>query len=94
MYLAYNSNLLYHGCIPTDENGDFAKFESDSHDIYSGKALFGGDLSKAEFTYDVEVERKPMSPLEKILDDSSKSMNLYYKAMDAIHKAKKEKEND
>ena len=26
--------------------------------LYNGKALFGGDLSKAEFTYDVEVERK------------------------------------
>ena len=62
--------------------------------INSGFALFNGDLSKAEFTYYVEVERKPMSPLEKILDDNSKSMNLYYKAMDAIHKAKKEKEND
>jgi fructose-1,6-bisphosphatase-3 len=23
MYLKHNSNLLYHGCIPTDENGDF-----------------------------------------------------------------------
>lgn len=39
MYLTYNSNLLYHGCIPTDESGEFAKFESDSHNIYSGKAF-------------------------------------------------------
>ena len=39
MYLTYNSNLLYHGCIPTDENGEFVKFESDSHNFFSGKAL-------------------------------------------------------
>lgn len=25
MFLKYNSNLLYHGCIPVDENGDFIK---------------------------------------------------------------------
>lgn len=40
--------------------------------INSGFALFSGDLIKAEFTYEVEVERKPMSPLEKILDSKKK----------------------
>lgn len=34
MYKAFNSNLLYHGCVPLDENGDFEKVE-----------LFGSELS-------------------------------------------------
>ncbi len=37
-YLAYNSNLLYHGCIPLDDNGDFKQVNL--HGVkYSGKAL-------------------------------------------------------
>lgn len=38
MYLAYNSNLLYHGCIPMTEKGKFASFEVEGKS-YSGKAL-------------------------------------------------------
>ncbi len=38
MYLAYNSNLLYHGCIPMTEKGDFATFEIEGKKL-SGKAL-------------------------------------------------------
>jgi len=38
MYLAYNSNLLYHGCIPMTENGDFEAFEIEGTK-YKGKAL-------------------------------------------------------
>ena len=38
MYLTFNANLLYHGCIPLDEDGNFAKFEIDGSP-YSGKAL-------------------------------------------------------
>ncbi len=40
MYLAFNSNLLYHGCIPLNEDGGFAelKFENDGL-YYRGKAL-------------------------------------------------------
>lgn len=38
MYLAYNSNLLYHGCIPMDAQGNFEKFEIDGK-TYSGKLL-------------------------------------------------------
>ncbi|WP_321287655.1 fructose-1,6-bisphosphatase [uncultured Sunxiuqinia sp.] len=37
-FLTYNSNLLYHGCIPLDANGDFK--EVTLHDKkYKGKAL-------------------------------------------------------
>ncbi len=38
MYLTFNENLLYHGCIPLKENGDFASFEIEGSS-YSGKAL-------------------------------------------------------
>jgi fructose-1,6-bisphosphatase-3 len=38
MYLTYNSNLLYHGCIPMDEKGNFEKFEIEGS-TYTGKQL-------------------------------------------------------
>ncbi len=37
MYLCYNGNLIYHGCIPLDENGDFLMVESGKRVLY-GKA--------------------------------------------------------
>ncbi|MDF2486817.1 MAG: fructose 1,6-bisphosphatase [Herbinix sp.] len=40
MYLSFNSNLLYHGCIPLNEDGSFAKFQFKDDGLeYSGKAL-------------------------------------------------------
>jgi fructose-1,6-bisphosphatase-3 len=38
MYLTYNSNLLYHGCIPLTEKGTFASFEIEGA-TYKGKVL-------------------------------------------------------
>jgi fructose-1,6-bisphosphatase-3 len=38
MYLKYNSNLLYHGCIPMNEKGGFQIFEIEG-EKYSGKQL-------------------------------------------------------
>jgi fructose-1,6-bisphosphatase III len=38
MYLKYNSNLLFHGCIPLNENGSFKEVKIGSIK-YSGKAL-------------------------------------------------------
>ena len=38
MYRAYNSNLLYHGCIPMEDNGAFAALEIDGQ-FYRGRAL-------------------------------------------------------
>ena len=35
IYLCYNGNLLYHGCIPIDENGDFSVF------VYKNKKYYG-----------------------------------------------------
>lgn len=39
MYKIYNSNLLYHGCVPLDENGEFKKVTIFGKE-YSGKALY------------------------------------------------------
>ena len=39
LYKTYNSNLLYHGCVPLDENGDFKNVELFG-ESYSGKALY------------------------------------------------------
>ena len=39
LYKTYNSNLLYHGCVPLDENGEFKKVELFG-ESYSGKALY------------------------------------------------------
>ena len=38
MYLTYNSNLLYHGCVPMNEAGEFQEFEIDGAK-YAGKEL-------------------------------------------------------
>ena len=39
LYKVYNSNLLYHGCVPLDENGEF-KTVNLFGNSYSGKALY------------------------------------------------------
>lgn len=38
MYKVYNGNLLFHGCIPMEEDGSFAKVNIYGKE-YSGKAL-------------------------------------------------------
>lgn len=39
MYKVHNSNLLYHGCVPMDENGNFCSLNVKGED-YKGKALY------------------------------------------------------
>lgn len=39
LYKIHNSNLLYHGCVPLDENGNFKSVDVDGKK-YSGKALY------------------------------------------------------
>lgn len=39
LYKVYNSNLLYHGCMPMDEEGNFHKVNVYGEE-YSGKALY------------------------------------------------------
>lgn len=38
MYLVYNGNLLFHGCIPLNENGDFLDFNFEN-EVLHGKSL-------------------------------------------------------
>ena len=39
MYLVYNNNLLMHGCVPCDKNGNFLEMVIEEQG-YSGKALY------------------------------------------------------
>lgn len=39
LYETYNNNLLYHGCVPLDENGNFVKVNVYGQE-YSGRALY------------------------------------------------------
>lgn len=39
LYKIHNSNLLYHGCVPLDEQGNFKSVNVDGKD-YKGKALY------------------------------------------------------
>lgn len=39
LYKVYNSNLLYHGCVPMDENGEFLRVNLFGRE-YQGRALY------------------------------------------------------
>ena len=57
MYLTFNDNLLYHGCIPLDEKGEFARFEIDGS-RYSGKELCDNFDRVARKAYHHRFNRK------------------------------------
>lgn len=62
MYKIYNRNLLYHGCVPMNEDGTFAKVNIYGKE-YSGKALFDvleTYVRKAFFSRDNAEKRKGM----------------------------------
>lgn len=50
MYRCYNQNLLFHGCIPLDENGDFANITFDGK-TYFGKSYMDYADKKAREAY-------------------------------------------
>lgn len=59
MYMVFNNNLMYHGCVPLDEKGEFRKV-SIYGKKYSGKALYDElekYVRKAFFAVD-EAERE------------------------------------
>jgi fructose-1,6-bisphosphatase III len=61
MYLTHNSNLLYHGCIPMDQDGNFESFEIEGK-TYSGKQLcdqFDRVARKAYFQRSSKREDNP-----------------------------------
>ena len=47
MYLCYNENLLFHGCVPLDENGEFLRVSFGDGQTLSGKELLDWEDSKA-----------------------------------------------
>ena len=60
MYKAFNNNLLYHGCVLLDENGEFQKVEIFGK-TYSGKALYDvleSYVRKAYFEVDEEERER------------------------------------
>jgi fructose-1,6-bisphosphatase-3 len=62
MYRVYNGNLLYHGCVPLNEDGSFAKVNIYGTE-YSGKALFDvleSYVRKAFFAADPVEKEKGM----------------------------------
>ncbi len=50
MFLKYNNNLLFHGCIPLNEDGTFSEIEIEGKH-YSGKALFNILETKIRASY-------------------------------------------
>ncbi len=60
MYRVYNDNLLYHGCVPMNEDGEFTKVNIYGN-YYSGKALFDvldSYVRKAFFASDPAEKQK------------------------------------
>lgn len=60
MYKVYNGNLLYHGCVPMNEDGTFCKVNIYGKE-YSGKALFDvleSYVRKAFFSTDPKEKEK------------------------------------
>lgn len=60
MYKIYNGNLLYHGCVPMNEDGSFAKVNIYGK-YYSGKELYDvleSYVRKAFFSMDKEEREK------------------------------------
>ena len=60
MYNIYNGNLLYHGCVPMNEDGSFAKVNIYGK-YYSGKELYDvleSYVRKAFFSLDKEEREK------------------------------------
>ena len=56
MYLKYNGNLLFHGCIPLTEQGEFSTMKING-DLYQGKKLldFFDDVIRKSYSYKFET---------------------------------------
>jgi fructose-1,6-bisphosphatase-3 len=61
MYKVFNGNLLYHGCIPMEPEGEFASFRLKGKNL-SGKALLDGfDEMVRKAYYSREQEEKSLA---------------------------------
>ena len=56
MYLKYNGNLLFHGCMPLTEHGEFSTMKING-DLYQGKKLldFFDDVIRKSYSYKFET---------------------------------------
>ena len=95
LYLNYNGNLLYHGCLVLDENGGYTSFEIEG-EKYSGRALldkFEELIRRAYFTkvvYDIDWlwylwagKKSPMFAKSKMA-----TFERYFLKEKALHKEK------
>ncbi len=74
-YLRTNNNLLFHGCIPMEEDGSFATFEYEGR-TYSGKSLLdfvGVQMMRAYFSEDIQRQDKAAKDFMWYLFCGSKS---------------------
>ncbi len=62
MYKVVNNNILYHGCIPMDEKGEFLKLDT-AEGKFSGKALMDWFQEKAVDAYFLNGDLDPAGKL-------------------------------
>ncbi|MGB3368569.1 MAG: fructose-1,6-bisphosphatase [Acidaminobacteraceae bacterium] len=65
MYSTYNNNLLFHGCVPLDEKGEFAEFYVNEKS-YSGKVLMDYFESMSRKAYFSTCEYEKSVALDNI----------------------------
>ncbi len=74
MYLVHNGNLLFHGCIPMNEDGSFKAVQVDQQGLVSGKALmerFGRLARRGYFaTDDPERKQEGMDTMWRLWSDA------------------------
>ncbi len=56
MYKIHNGNLLYHGCVPLDEQGFFQTYEADGHHRYVGRSFLDYADRMARSAWDGDQE--------------------------------------
>jgi len=74
MYLVHNGNLLFHGCIPMNEDGTFKAVQVDQQGLVSGKELmerFGRLARQGYFaTDDPERKQEGMDTMWRLWSDA------------------------
>ncbi|MGX7395090.1 fructose-bisphosphatase class III [Carnobacterium mobile] len=100
MYLKYNDNLLFHGCVPLNEDGSFMEFNIRDKS-YKGKALldkFEEILRKGYLTRDKENKEKHLDIIWYLWTGAASSLfgkdqmttfERYYVEDKATHEEKK-----
>jgi fructose-1,6-bisphosphatase-3 len=68
MYLRRDDNLIFHGCVPVDEQGDLLSFSVDGHEV-AGKALFDALDRVLARILDEASTGTPETPMETLVAD-------------------------